>query len=340
MKNKNQNKKPQTLSSFFRRLSDKGNPELVDLLLSTQKEWYDAKHPKASIDEVRLVNSLPIDSCPRCGSKDFIRYGFRKDGIQVYKCLECERKFNPLTGTLFDSHKIPISEWVEFLIHLFQFQSTKVASIDNRNAYSTGIYWKRKVFRVLEGYQDDIIMNDTFIIDETYYSLLERDSEKKDGKLYRGLSRNQICIVTMVDKKKAFLMPCGFGKPSAKRLRQAVSSHIRDKSTMFDDGENAHEFLVKEKEVKRMTYTTKETKVMKPEENPLQPINELHKYFRRFMRSHGGYDRDDIQDYCNLFAFIYNHNADPAKMVLDFLKRDLKVKEIIRYRSKKDKKSK
>lgn len=201
MKNNNINR-PRTLSSFFRSLSS-NDDRLTKLLKSTTAEWFDAKHPRTSFNEVKLINSLTIKSCPRCGCAHFIKYGFRKDGIRVYKCIGCGRKFNPLTGTLFDSHKIPISEWIEFLIHMFQFQSTKVASLDNRNVYSTGIYWRKKVFRVVQGYQDKIVMNDAFFLDETYYRLLEKDSKKKDGKLCRGLSRNQICIVTMADEDHA-----------------------------------------------------------------------------------------------------------------------------------------
>ena len=54
-------------------------------------------------------------------------------------------------GTLFDSRKIPLSEWVEFLLHLFEFHSVKTSARDNRNAESTGKYWLAKVFSALEG---------------------------------------------------------------------------------------------------------------------------------------------------------------------------------------------
>ena len=46
------------------------------------------------------------------------------------------------------------------------------------------------------------------------------------------------------------------------------------------------------------------TKGLPDDKNPLDPINKVHRFFKRFMRSHGGYERDDIQDWCNLFSFI------------------------------------
>ena len=79
-------------------------------------------------------------------SKSFIKYGKDGNGINRFKCKNCGSTFNNLTNTIFDSHKIPISEWFEYLIHLFEFHSIKSSSRDNKNANSTGKYWLTKVF--------------------------------------------------------------------------------------------------------------------------------------------------------------------------------------------------
>ena len=64
--------------------------------------------------------------------------------MQKYSCRGCGRSFNPLTGTLFGSRKIPLSEWVEFLLHLFEFHPAKTPARDSRNAESSGKYWLAK----------------------------------------------------------------------------------------------------------------------------------------------------------------------------------------------------
>ena len=74
--------------------------------------------------------------------------------MQKYSCRGCGRSFNPLTGTLFGSRKIPLSEWVEFLLQFFDFHSAKTSARDNRNAESAEKYWLAKVFSALEGCQD------------------------------------------------------------------------------------------------------------------------------------------------------------------------------------------
>ena len=53
----------------------------------------------------------------------FKKSGDYGNGTRRYRCLECGKVFSPLTVTVFDAHKIPISEWTEYMIHLFEFHS-------------------------------------------------------------------------------------------------------------------------------------------------------------------------------------------------------------------------
>ena len=145
------------------------------LISSTVHEWYDAKHRNSSIEEIELVNSIVIICCPICGSNDFVKNGHYRSGIRRYLCNNCRSSFNPLTGTIFDDRKIPISEWVEYLMHLFEFHSVTTSARDNRNTYSTGRYWLYKVFEVLKHYQDDIVLEGNVYLDETLFSLRTSD---------------------------------------------------------------------------------------------------------------------------------------------------------------------
>ena len=140
------------------------------LVESTVVEWYSAKHREASQEEVTFVNSLNITKCPYCDGTHFKKDGHRKDGVQKHFCKDCSRSFNPLSNTIFDSKKIPISEWIEYLLHLFEFHSIKTSAADNRNSNTTGQYWLIKVFEVLKGIQDDVVLGERIWLDETYFS--------------------------------------------------------------------------------------------------------------------------------------------------------------------------
>ena len=172
------------------------------LISSTIHEWYDAKHRASSAEEIRLINSCKPESCRICGSSSFIRYGSYDSGICRYYCKDCHHSFSAITDTIFGDRKIPISEWLEYLIHLFEFHSITTSARDNRNAYSTGRYWLIKVFEVLKHYQDDIILEGKIYIDETFFTCKESDKKlKPDGKQYRGISRNKLCVASAYDDK-------------------------------------------------------------------------------------------------------------------------------------------
>lgn len=329
--NKNYRKKSQSLRSSFGKL-ERDTP-LGEMIYNTTEEWYKAKHPKFNIDEVNLVNSICISECPYCHAAGIIKNGKRRDGIQTYQCLRCLRRFNPMTGTLFDSRKIPITEWVEFLIHLFQYESMTVSSLDNRNVPSTGQYWTEKLFEVLKHYQDDIMLGGVFWIDETYLSKMPSElSLDEENRKMRGLSRDKYCIVTATDGDNCVLFASGLGKPSSARISKVMKNHIACHSTMIDDEEKSHQILVDEYHLERISYSSQETSGMDDDANPMNMINTLHKFFKKFMSRHGSYDRDELQSWCNLFCFMYNHKGEVAEMTKDFLKMAISTKKVMRYR--------
>ena len=69
------------------------------MMVATLSEWYDAKHRRASPEEVAFINSLPAESCPCCRSTGLGRDGFaKKTGLLIRECKTCGRKFNPPPG--------------------------------------------------------------------------------------------------------------------------------------------------------------------------------------------------------------------------------------------------
>lgn len=299
----------------------------------TMDEWYDAKHRKPSDSELRLLDGLPIKCCPRCGCDRFKRSGRYRNGTRRYRCLGCGRAFSPLTGTSFDSHKIPISEWLEYLIHLFEFHSVASSARDNRNVKNTGKYWISKVFAVLSGCQDSVILSGRVYLDETYFSVKPKDEERKDGKLLRGLSRNKICVATATDGKHVLLAVCGSAKPSKTKLLMVFGGHIAKGSTIVHDGEKSHSALIEGFKLKEELHKGSKTKGLENKDNPMEPINAVHRVLKRFMRSHPSYDRGSLQDWLNLFWFIAtNKDKTPQEKAMRFIQMAILTHKVVRYR--------
>lgn len=298
---------------------------------------YKKKHPSISdTEESELLNSYAPQECRYCQSLKIQKYGFTSNHVRRYRCSDCERTFTVTTGTIFDNHKIPISEWVDYLLGLFRMQSFNSVSKSNRNSDPTTNYWTSKLCLTLRGYQDTIVLRGKAYIDETFYKLRKEDIQtKEDGLQYRGLSRNQICIGIGCDLSgHVFCTIEGNGKTSSKKTLEAFLHHIEPGATLVHDREKSHDSLVKDLHLVSEAHSSKSLKGLPDKENPMNEINQRCRQLKQFLNSHSGFDRANLSDYLNLFAFIVNPPNDPYKKIEILLNRVFENPVSLSYREK------
>ena len=319
----------------YRSRSRKDTPWTEDEYASATERFIDEcnhdnyyrKHPSVKDSKEKdLLNSIDPRKCPKCGDAHVIRYGKTGIGMKRYRCCKCGK-------TIFDQRKIPITEWLDFLLTLFGYGSFSLTSKGNRNAYNTTRYWMDKVFLLLKSWQTGIVLEGSVWLDETYYPVRKGDVVTDvNGHQPRGLSRNKICISVACDKDNVVCIAEGFGKPSLKRTLGAMGSHIRKGSLLIHDGDNSHRSLIEELELESEVHTCSETKWLEDKDNPLDPVNRNHKFLKRFLNTHSGFLRDDIQDYLNLFSFISSKPTDKFEKVKILLELALHDPILLRYR--------
>lgn len=294
---------------------------------------YEERHPSIKDSgEAAMINSYIPSGCPYCESESFIRKGFDSNGIIRYRC-SCGRTFKPTTGTIFDSRKIPVSEWIEYCLNIFRYISLNADSWNNRNALSTSKYWLEKLFLTLDNTQKNIVLSGNVWLDETYYALMMRDRERdENGNLLRGLSRNQICIGVATDKKQTVCFIEGFGKPSQKRSYDTFKDHIAPGSTLIHDKEKTHKRLANKLNLKSISYSSAELKGLADSENPLDPVNRIHCLLKMFLNAHSGFSRDELQGYLNLYSFVINPPADHLEKVEKIINLVFENPKSLKYR--------
>ena len=54
-----------------------------------------------------------------------------------------------------------------------------------------------------------------------------------------------------------------------------------------------------------------ETKVLDDKKNPMDPVNIVHRYFKRFIHRHGGYLREGLQGWLDLSSYWMNAFGTP-----------------------------
>ncbi len=297
------------------------------------EEHYDQRHPKLQDSgEVGLINSYVPKMCPFCGCKKIRKFGTTANNVQRYRC-SCGKTFLPTTGTIFDEHRVCISEWIEYCVNLFRHVSIYADSWNNRNAFTTLRYWLQKVFLTLEGYQKRIKLSDTVWLDEAYCPVRSEDIVRhEDGTKLRGLSRNQICIGVATDKKHTVFLVEGNGKPSQKKSFETFRDIIEPGSILIHDKEFAHTRLVNKLSLQSVAYASSDLKKLPDGKNPLDPVNRQHALLKHFLQAHTGFLREHLQGYLDLFAFVTNPPAEMELKVENLLKLAFENPRLLRYR--------
>ena len=313
-----------------------GMPELTATQMFLKEQYkmrYADRHRNVSdCGESEMINSYVPTNCPFCGSEEFIKRGFTASGIQRFLCT-CKKAFVPTTGTIFDEHKLSISEWIEYCLNLFRHVSINADSWNNKNAFTTSRYWLQKLFLTLDGIQDGIILEGTVWLDETYYRVRSDNVEHdKDGNKLRGISKNQIRIGVATDKINSLFFVEGRGKPSQKKTYEVFGNRIAPNSKLIHDKEPAHRKLVKKLALNSLSYASKDLKGLLDKDNPLYPVNRAHAILKMFLNAHSGFIRDDLQGYLNLFSLVTNPPDDMLEKVEIVITLAFNNPKTLRYR--------
>ena len=307
--------------------------ETQAFLKKNYEEYYADRHRAISDSgESEMINSYIPAKCPYCESIKFKKNGHTRNGVQRYMCV-CAKTFLPTTGTIFDEHRISISEWMEYCMNVFRHVSITASSWNNKNTFLTSRYWLQKLFLTLEGVQSDVVLSGKVWLDETFYTVRSEDIVRKDdGNKLRGLSQNQICIGVATDKKYSLFLIEGTGKPSQKKTFETFRNHIEPGSTLVHDEDSAHKKLVKELALKSRAYSSKELRGLPDKENPMNPVNRVHHILMHFLNAHSSFDRDNLQGYLNLFAFVSNPPVDLLEKVERVIEMAFANPKLLRYR--------
>lgn len=298
------------------------------------RDDYESKHQLlATTNEAAFINSFTPSVCPYCGEESIIKRGTNSNNIQRYSCNKCGRRFIPTTGTIFDEHKIPIKDWIGYTLNIIRYVSVNAGSCNNRNAFETSRYWLQKLFLVLEEYPSTITIEGRSWLDETFYSLRAADIElNKDGTKPRGLSKNKMCIGVLCDARNILCIYEGEGKPTQKGTLEAFKDHIKPGSLLVHDEEQAHKRLIKELNLKSESYNSKDLKGIADSKNPLFRVNNVHARLKDFLNAHSSFDRNDLQNYLNLFSFVMNPPSDPLEKMEILLNLAFQNPKLLRYR--------
>ena len=140
-------------------------------------------------------------------------------------------------------------------------------------------------------------------IDEAYVN--DTDLSKGCGQARkRGLSKQKICIAIAIDaSKNPVAVVCGHGKPSAKRIKAALGSHLAEGSTVVHDKERAHNGVIADRKCGSEAYKADVTDPAYLEEMAM--VNNLSSWFKRYLWRFTGMDPANLQSYLDWFVYLF-----------------------------------
>lgn len=185
--------------------------------------------------------------CDESGRSTFIREGLDKTpaGRQHRRCPACGKPFSVLVGTALEYGKKPLPTRGRFITCMCYSAPLDLIAEICEVTHKTAFGWRHRVFATVDGYQDRLVLGGRVWIDELYLT----DSDIVRGADFvqrRGLSKSKICIAVAIDAfKNAVVAICGHGKPSSKRIEDALLSRIAPGSVVVHDKEKSRKALAK-----------------------------------------------------------------------------------------------
>lgn len=163
---------------------------------------------KAHADEViAMIEGGQDDkpACPKCKGTELYRWG-KVSGLQRYRCRQCNRTFNALTGTPLARlrHK---DKWFEYEQAMIRGLSIRKSADSCEITKNTSFKWRHRFLQIPATPQTGK-MNGIVEADETYFlesfkgqRRLPRSARKRGGKaVKKGTSKEQVPVLVVRDR--------------------------------------------------------------------------------------------------------------------------------------------
>ncbi len=90
--------------------------------------------------------------------------------------------------------------------------------------------------------------------------------------------------------------------------------------------------LIKGLALQSTVYASEVLKGLTDKENPLEPVNRQHTLMKHFLKAHGGFLRENLKGYLDLFSFVTNPPYDLGEKVASLLNMVFQNPKSLRYR--------
>jgi transposase-like protein len=132
-------------------------------------------------------------ACPVCGGP--ASCSFRREGRLYWQCVSCRHQCSVISGTIFESTKLPLTRWF-LAMHMLTQAKNNVSALELKRhlgvSYPTAWLVKHKLMEVMRLREDSRRLTGRVEIDDAYLG-----GERSGGKTGRG-SENKVPFIAAV----------------------------------------------------------------------------------------------------------------------------------------------
>ena len=189
-----------------------------------------------------------------------------------------------------------------------------------------------KPFLVPGGVQDGVAPSGDARIDGRPHPPAARD--RAGGRAGMGAHpRDGVCMaVGRDDPGGGIMVRAGLGKLGEGRRRDACGAHVAPGPRLVHDMESPRSALVEELGLASEAYGPADLRGLDDERNPPSRVSHTRLLPKELMHRRSGLDRDDIDDWPDLFSVIVSPPGDRLEKAAMVLDRAMSIPISLRYR--------
>jgi transposase-like protein len=241
------------------------------------------------VDENKIISTRQLNvtsKCPHCDSTKIIKFGQYK-GTSRFKCKDCNKTFNDLTGTSVSCVKKK-KLWLKAIDLMLQSKSIRDAAKELKVSTKTVFEWRHKVLTALENifkkdFKGIVEMDDIFF---NFNQKGRKDKFVEKGRVKRGISNQKTAVMLVTDRYNTLDMKVAtLGTISKKDLDRVIdTTRLNEDNIICSDSHRSIKMYVKSLGLKHKTINVNKGEHVKEKIYHVQKVNSLTNEFKLWMR--------------------------------------------------------
>jgi transposase-like protein/IS1 family transposase len=258
--------------------------------------------------EYRLIRFKGGLNCPYCNGTRIVLWGKRK-GIQRYRCKDCGKHFNDLTGTPMAWSKKP-EKWPQMTEALQKSLTLEQTAIELDISISTAFRWRHHLLKGLGVCHQNIQLSGIIEVDETLFRISEKGSRnlsrkpRKRGRgVLRGRSKDQVYAVIARDRTRqtrSYLLR----QMSGKSLIAELGASFPKDSQLCTDAWRSYQTFARKLDLKHIRLNMKKGRRVVHGIYHIQSVNSYHSRLKIWSRNVRGVATKYLPNYLYWFEHV------------------------------------